>query len=88
MGELEFLVVTIVQSYTGKYHEFVTSTVNSRYSFLVSLGTMVIMILSYKPSISLHVQTHTRDLSYIPDVDCRVTCKKKNGFLQTAYSCK
>ena len=26
------------------------------------LGTMVVMILSYKPSISLHVQTHAHDL--------------------------
>ena len=50
---------------------------------------MVIMILSYEPSISLHVQTHTHDLQY--DTDCHVTgstdtdscvtCSKKKLFI-------
>ena len=34
---------------------------------------MVIMILSYEPSISLYIQTHTRDF-VVPDTDSRVTC--------------
>ena len=40
---------------------------------------MVIMILSYEPSISLHVQTQRMWL-VVPDTDSRVTCSTWYGF--------
>ena len=64
--------VTIVQSYITSLLPSVLlqvrSTSNNANSnkqviiFMVRLGAMVIMILSYEPSISLHIQMHARDL--------------------------
>ena len=71
MLEWEYTSLTIVQSYAGKYHEFVAVCVvtSAQLSFLVS---MVIMILSYEPSISLHIQMQCTQLA-VPDTDSWVT---------------
>ena len=41
--------------------------------FPVYVGTIVIMILSYEPSISLHIQMQCTCL-VVPDMDSHVTC--------------
>ena len=56
-----YVIITIVQSYTKKYRAVCTVT-----------SAQVITILSYKPLISLHVQTQQAWL-VIPDTDCCVT---------------
>ena len=48
---------------------------------------MVIIILSYEPSISLNVQTQRMWL-VVPETNSDVTCSNKYGFLKTLHSCK
>ena len=60
-----FVIITIVQSYTKKYR-----------AICIVTSAQVITILSYKPLISLHVQTQQAWL-VIPDTDCCVTCSIK-----------
>ena len=63
--------------------------------FPVQLDTMVIVILSYEPLISLHVQTCAwlavpdtdSHMTYSSDIDSCMTSSKKYGFLETACSC-
>ena len=74
------ICVTIVRSYTRKYHEFVAICIvtcaNGKKQvifFVVQFGTMVIMILSNETSVSLHVQTQCGRIP-VPDLDSHVTC--------------
>ena len=62
--------VTIPTAYTSNQQTTSPNGNKPMIFFLVQLGTMVIMILSYERSISLHVQTQC----IVPDTDSQVTC--------------
>ena len=50
--------ITIVQSYTGKYHEFVAVCIVTSAQRYIFSGYYSEMILSYGPSVSLYVLGH------------------------------
>ena len=87
----EYIIITTIRSYTGKYHEFscclycyecavrVTMPTATNEWYFIQLLWWLLMILSYEVSISLHVEMQCA-WPVLPDKDSHMTCRTDMGF--------